>query len=181
MKRRSFRIAGIAAAGLLGWADGARAVDGVIEINDASIVAASGYPGVIGASGSYVLTSNLAPPAGVDGISVDAHDVTLDLNGFEINGGGAAVMGDRRRARGRDGAQWQRQRLHGPPGSSAGGSSKIFEVHVSLITGPGIGGVGCLIVESTIREGRATGIQADGCKIENNIDRSGNDGPASAA
>src|SRR5262245_30660355 len=88
LTRRTLRFAGFAFACLLGWAGGARAVDGVIEINDASILAAGGYPGVIGVPGSYVLTGNLTPPPGANGINVLAPDVTLDLNGFAITGAG---------------------------------------------------------------------------------------------
>ena len=81
MTRRSLRFAGTAAACLLGWASGARAVDGVIEINDASILAAGGYPGQIALPGSYVLTGNLTPPPGKDILTVEPLP-ELKLKGF---------------------------------------------------------------------------------------------------
>jgi hypothetical protein len=58
----------------------ARAVDGVIEINQAAVVASGGFPFTISAAGSYRLTSNLT-----GGISITDDDVTLDLNGFAID------------------------------------------------------------------------------------------------
>ena len=45
-------------------------------------------PIIITKEGSYVLTSNIVVPAG-DAIDIQASNVTLDLNGFTIEGGGA--------------------------------------------------------------------------------------------
>jgi hypothetical protein len=65
----------------------AHATDGVIEINQAKIMANGGYPYVISQSGSYRLTSDLTVPnANTDGIDITAGDVTIDLNGFTIAG-----------------------------------------------------------------------------------------------
>ena len=44
---------------------------------------------VISNSGSYYLTSNLTAAAGQNGITVNADDVTIDLNGFTLTGSGA--------------------------------------------------------------------------------------------
>jgi hypothetical protein len=68
----------------------ASAVDGVREINQSNV---SGNPTVlhiIDQPGSYRLTSDLAVPAGRNGIDINADDVTLDLNGFTIRGPGGA-------------------------------------------------------------------------------------------
>lgn len=46
----------------------------------------NGWPYVISQPGSYKLASNLVVPVGMSGIRIDASDVTLDLNGFSING-----------------------------------------------------------------------------------------------
>ena len=81
----------------VGLAGSARAVDGVIEINQASVKAAGGFPFVISNTGSYRLTSNLdvtdasARPMGMapentTAIKVSADDVSVDLNGFTIKG-----------------------------------------------------------------------------------------------
>ena len=70
------------------------AVDGVLEINDASVIGAGGYPFVIGTSASYILTGNLTPPAGSSGIVATAPNVEIDLNGFSIiTPGGAGSVG----------------------------------------------------------------------------------------
>ena len=71
-------------------------VDGVIEINQAKVEAAGGFPFIISASGSYRLTSNLdilaagqTDPQTRIGIMVNALDdsnVDIDLNGFTIVG-----------------------------------------------------------------------------------------------
>ena len=42
----------------------------------------AGYPVRIGASGSYVLGSNLTPPVGQTAIQIFANNVTIDLSGF---------------------------------------------------------------------------------------------------
>src|SRR3954470_20076140 len=62
------------------------AVDGVVLINQSTVLAAGGFPYKITQSGSYKLTGNLVVPADTDGIDVMANDVTLDLNGFSIVG-----------------------------------------------------------------------------------------------
>jgi hypothetical protein len=66
----------------------ALAGDGRIEINQASVTAAGGFPFSISQPGSYVLTSDLVvASAGTTGIQINTADgVTLDLNGFTIRG-----------------------------------------------------------------------------------------------
>ena len=62
-----------------------QAADGVIEINQAIVEANGGFPYVISAPGSYILTGNLTvPDESTTAIEVRADDVTLDLNGFAI-------------------------------------------------------------------------------------------------
>jgi hypothetical protein len=97
--RTALRFAAAAAALALAMAFAGRtwAVDGVIEINQASVKAAGGFPFAINQSGSYRLTSNLdvtdvsARPPGTlpentTAIVLKANDVTIDLNGFSIIG-----------------------------------------------------------------------------------------------
>jgi len=65
----------------------AEAVDGVIEIDhDAIISSTTGYPFLITAPGSYVLTSDRSVPDETNSIEVHAHDVRTDLNGFAVRG-----------------------------------------------------------------------------------------------
>ena len=52
-----------------------------------------GFPVTLSQGGSYKLASDLAPGAGVDGISVEDHFTTIDLNGFQIVGAQQALNG----------------------------------------------------------------------------------------
>lgn len=68
-------------------ASSARAVDGVLEINQTIVMAAGGFPYSITQPGSYILTGNLAvSAAGTNAINVMTAPVTIDLNGFSISG-----------------------------------------------------------------------------------------------
>jgi parallel beta-helix repeat protein len=53
----------------------------------------SSVPFTINQSGSYYLTTNLAGAAGQNGITIAAHNVTIDLGGFELAGVPGAVSG----------------------------------------------------------------------------------------
>ncbi|MBA1145643.1 right-handed parallel beta-helix repeat-containing protein [Ectothiorhodospiraceae bacterium WFHF3C12] len=71
----------------------ALADDGSIEINTACVADGCfagdnpGFPVEIGSSGSYILTSNLQVSGGsTTGIAISASGVTLDLNGFTLQG-----------------------------------------------------------------------------------------------
>jgi parallel beta-helix repeat protein len=57
------------------------------QVEPRTPIASAGY--VITRSGSYYLTTNLTGVAGQDGITVNADDVTIDLNGFTLIGSGA--------------------------------------------------------------------------------------------
>lgn len=74
---------------------GAWAADVVVEINQASVEASGGFPYVITTPGSYVLTGNLTVDDGdADGILIQTGDgVTLNLNGFVIEGNGSSGNG----------------------------------------------------------------------------------------
>jgi parallel beta-helix repeat protein len=70
------------------------------EVEARIIVHASSTPGnatnsfIINAPGSYYLTGNITGAPGKHGISIQANDVTLDLNGFALIGvGGGASRG----------------------------------------------------------------------------------------
>ena len=76
-----------AAICLLLWAAASQAAEGVIEINQASVEAAGGFPFEISESGSYRLTGNLeVDDVDTTAIWVRASYVTVDLNGFTILG-----------------------------------------------------------------------------------------------
>jgi nitrous oxidase accessory protein NosD len=67
------------------------AVDGVVLINQSTVLAAGGFPYKITQPGSYKLSGNLVVPANVDGIDILADGVTVDLNGFRISGPGTCT------------------------------------------------------------------------------------------
>ena len=68
---------------------GAFGVDGVVLINQSTVMTSGGFPYVISQPGSYKLYGNLVVDAGKDGIEISASNAFLDLNGFDINCGGA--------------------------------------------------------------------------------------------
>ena len=90
----SFSAGWLLTAFLLGLTSPAHAGDGVIEINQAKALAGGvnpgdteGFPVTISESGSYRLTGNLTvPDENTTAIEVTAGDVTIDLNGFAIEG-----------------------------------------------------------------------------------------------
>ena len=94
MKQNPVASAIFAVMTVLGFAASAGAVDGVIEINQAKVIAAGGFPYQINSSGSYRLTSNLLPPSSTSAIVVNNNNVTIDLNGFtiwQVNSGGSGI------------------------------------------------------------------------------------------
>src|SRR5579871_1593275 len=65
----------------------ASAVDGVVLINQSTVMAAGGFPYKITQPGSYRFSGNLQVTAlNTDAIDIQANNVTLDLNGFSITG-----------------------------------------------------------------------------------------------
>jgi hypothetical protein len=183
MERTLLRsLATVACAALIGAAGGARAVDGVFEVNHTSVLAAGGYPFAIGTSGSYVLTSSLTPPAGVGAIVVAAPDVTLDLNGFSVTGSGIVATGI---DAGPNAGLTVRNGIvsgFGDVGIRAGSRSKILQVTVTGIGQTAILATSCLILESIVEDNPgADGVNARDCKIENNVIRENAKGVVSTA
>jgi hypothetical protein len=81
MKNSTLAVFAIAAAA---FSIPAGAVDGTTLINQASVMAAGGFPYQINTPGSYRLSSNLVVQNSL-AIAVNAAYVTLDLNGFSIS------------------------------------------------------------------------------------------------
>src|SRR5262249_53512388 len=52
-----------------------------------------GYPATITKAGRYKLTSSLYPPLGKDAIHIQADNVTIDFNGFVVDGRGKGNAG----------------------------------------------------------------------------------------
>ena len=109
----------------------AHAVDGVLEINQASVAAGGGFPVSISQAGSYRLTSNLVT-SGSDGITATVDDVRIDLNGYALIGPGSCSP-------------------------NIDGTGKLTSVTCSGVAGVGVEGVASLS-NGTIR-GFATGIE----------------------
>jgi hypothetical protein len=58
--------------------------DGVVLINQSTVMAAGGFPYSIAQPGSYRLSGNLMVPSGMSAIVISVSNVTVDLNGFSI-------------------------------------------------------------------------------------------------
>lgn len=71
------------------------AAGGRIEISQAGVEAAGGFPYEIAASGNYVLTSDLIVTEEVAAVSITASrgSITIDLNGFRIEGPHSCTTG----------------------------------------------------------------------------------------
>lgn len=73
--------------------------DKVAAVDPRTAISASSTPGNatsvfrITTSGSYYLTSNFSGVAGKNGISIECDDVTLDLNGFTVQGVAGSLAG----------------------------------------------------------------------------------------
>ena len=74
----------------------ALAVDGTVLINQATVLAAGGFPYRITQSGSYRLSGNLLADPNKQAIEIAANQVNLDLNGFKVEcsvtGSGAPLL-----------------------------------------------------------------------------------------
>jgi hypothetical protein len=107
------------------------AVDGVVLINQSSVMAAGGFPYVISQPGSYRLSGNLTvPDANTTAIFMNNDNISLDLNGFSILGPtvciGAPVTSC------------------GPPGTGIGvdfGSRRNISVRNGTVRGMGARGI----------------------------------------
>jgi len=155
------RLSWVVGAALLFLAVPALAVDGVVLINQATVMGVGGFPYTITHPGSYRLSSNLTVPAGPDGIDINTDNVTLDLNGFTITGGGS----------GGNGVKTFNNNITVKNGSVtnftndvivAGAHESVMDMHASIGTGGGLTGsngidvAGGVVVRCTA-EARATG------------------------
>ena len=61
----------------------------MVLINQSTVMTSGGFPYVISQPGSYKLYGNLVVDAGKNGIEISASNAFHDLNGFDINCGGA--------------------------------------------------------------------------------------------
>jgi len=204
MKREKLAAVFFAAAIVFGLAGSAGAVDGTIEINQATVLAAGGFPYTIAASGSYRLTGNLTLPANTNGIIVTASNVTIDLNGFTITGAGSSSTGTGIESAsvisitvengtitgfftgvnaGTNGIVKSVHAVRNGSGIAAGFSGMVQGCTATGNTkGFGIAGAGNTVISGNTANANAVGIecQSSGCLITNNVINS-NTGPAISA
>ena len=148
MKRKAWSVAIFAAATMLGISELARAAGGVIEINQAVVNAAGGFPYKINTSGSYRLSGNLtvsSTTADAIDVTTSANGVTIDLNGFSINGPGGSNTGS------------------GIVQNSFSGTLTVENGSITGFSGGGLGGIGVsalynAIVRNMQVSGNGTGI-----------------------
>jgi parallel beta-helix repeat protein len=172
MKLEKLAAVLLAAATVMGLAASAGAVDGTIEINQAKVLAAGGFPYTISNSGSYRLTGNLTPPSNVDGIDVTVSNVTIDLNGFSLTNLSGTPVGINSSAVGEVTVENGTVVGFGGVGVEVGGFSTVRNVHADG-NGSGIqGGVytvveGCTADFSLLPSGFGIGC-GEGCRITGN-------------
>jgi hypothetical protein len=83
---------GIVIGAVLLFAAPAFAVDGVVLINQSTVMAQGGFPYKITQPGSYKLSGNLVVTTAIEeAIEIISDDVTLDLNGFSISCNGSCA------------------------------------------------------------------------------------------
>ena len=97
---RSYIVAAALVAGFALSPAPAIAIDGQVLITHAAALAGAvtpgdppGYPVEINIPGSYKLGSHLVPPLAATGIYVLSPNVTIDLNGFTLQGSNIANIG----------------------------------------------------------------------------------------
>jgi parallel beta-helix repeat protein len=168
MKRGKLAAVFLAAVTMLGFAASVGAVDGIIEINQAKVLAAGPFPYTIGASGSYRLTGNLTAPAGKDAIDVTASNVTIDLNGFTIFGGGN--FGGINATSGHVGTTVENGTVTGfQDGVTVRDNSIVKSVHADSNSNAGIAAGLNSVIEGCTANSNASGIQcSSGCMISAN-------------
>jgi parallel beta-helix repeat protein len=179
MKRNALSLT-LFAATMLAMAVSVGAVDGTIEINQAKVLAAGGFPYTIGtANTSYRLTGSLSVPASTNGINVTAPNVTIDLNGFSITGPGSS--GFTGISTGQSDVTVENGTLTGFGGGVGvvvGSSGIVRNVHADA-NGYGINGgnyttvEGCTANNSVAADGYGILCQGNGCTISGNTANAG--------
>jgi parallel beta-helix repeat protein len=154
-------------------------------------------------SGPYVVTRNLTGVSGFSGITIQASSVTLDLNGFALQGvsgaiDGIAIDGNRSFVAIRNGviSGWEQDGINGATannskvedllvsnnnrhGVSLGTNSMILRSTANDNAAAGFSvGSDCIILESTTKGNGGTGFDtASGCVIQKCVaDQNGNHG-----
>jgi hypothetical protein len=164
----------------------AHAADGPILITQAKTLAgnvtpgdAPGFPVKLMQPGSYILGSNLQPPAGKAGIVIASNDVTIDLSGFRLRGVGGATTGI-------SGGSFESVTIRN--GTIAGfavdgihGEGNFWIISDMRVVANGESGIfcaqSCLVQDSIVANNLSAGIvMDDGIAIGNVLSRNGAEG-----
>src|SRR5678816_1170501 len=133
----------------------------------------SALPFTISTSGSYYLTASLTAAANVNGITINASNVTLDLRGFEVTGTpGTAIFGIRVSV-GRSNVVIRDGTVRNWPGSGVVvENTAVSRVRVENVqandngSGGIVLGTDCVVVNCTVSGNVAHGINgATGCQV----------------
>jgi parallel beta-helix repeat protein len=130
------------------------------RIDVASLSGDSSNLYIINIPGSYYLTGNITGVSGKNGISIQANNVTLDLNGFEVVGvagtvRGVTTTGTFSQATIRNGSvsNW------GDAGIEVGNSCQVSHVMSALNRYGIFGGNGVVVTECTLQGNGSSGIE----------------------
>jgi hypothetical protein len=143
------------------------AADGQIVITQAKANAgnvtpgdAAGFPVKLSQPGSYILASNLTPPAGKGGITIASNDVTIDMNGFRLNGASVATTGISGGAF--ESATIRNGTVAGFDANGIYGTGNNWIIQSMRVVGNGASGITCytrcLVEDSNVSENGAAGI-----------------------
>ena len=155
----------VASAVAIAFAGVAHAIDGVIEISQAGVLAGGGFPFHITQPGSYRLTSDLVVASTTaDAIDVTAGNVTIDLNGFSILGpGSGSGIGIKAVGQSRVSIRNGSVKSMGNMGLFLGGSCEVERMRITNNGDTGVeAGQGCTIADNIVSSNGHYGIHASG-------------------
>lgn len=164
------------------YATPAAAVDGVVLITQSSALAGNvtpgdteGFPVSISRTGSYRLAGNLQVTADKNGIEVTATEVSIDLNGFRMDGAGVALTGIGGYQRSLTVRNGTLRAFRGHGISTRGALLIVEDMRISENGGSGVytdtaNSVSARIESSTIFGNAGNGIScSQSCHVEGNI------------
>ena len=155
----------VAGAVAIAFASLAHAIDGVVEISQAGVLASGGFPFQIAQPGSYRLTSDLVVASTTtDAIDATSGNVTIDLNGFSILGpGSGSGVGIRAVGQSQVTIRNGAVRDMGNMGLFLGNSCDVERMQVTNNGDTGVsGGLSCTIADNVVSNNGHYGISASG-------------------
>ena len=149
-----------------------------------------GFPITLSQPGRYVLVSNLYPPPNTDGIVITSYDVTIDFQGFRLQGSGTArdgIVGFNvntvaiqnglvaffKRNGIWGGASWvidnMRVSANGGTGILLSNMGRVQKSTVTINGGLGITCNSCLVTENVISNNGSSGVLANTATVLGNM------------